>query len=613
MDLHQQFDQNNIILWQNRYSNPPKNYSDSQELLINAQKEDYHKGVAYAKLNMAMACFLQSKNREAFELIGNILEYFYENREEIGYLWTLNLQASLFEAIADYEKALSIALKAIKHSKDREESELEADIASVIGLVYTRLCNFDKAIEYYKTARDIRKSLNDLGGLASSLNRLGMICRLTGNYDKAIEYYNQSLEIRKANGLESAIPWTMLGIASTYEEMNSLEKALNFYQKGLIDSDKRCALQCEMGIGRIYSKTSNVEKAEQTLLKALKMAEEVNANALVAEIQLALSNHYEAHNNPLKAFQAYKNYQQTKEKVMNEEAKNRLQNIEISHAIEKSEQEKEIFRLRNVELKAAYEIIEEKNRDITSSITYARYIQQAILPDPNEIKWLVDYSFILYMPKDIVSGDFYWFTEKDGKTIIAAADCTGHGVPGALMSMLGVSMLEEVVNKRNITDANQILDNLRNEVIRSLKQTNTDSKSKDGMDISLCVIDNAKNSIQYAGAYNSLYFVRNHELTEYKADKMPIGVSHNLESSFTCNTISVKSKDMLYISSDGFADQFGGADGKKFMARNLKVKFTEIASLPLDQQKSILENEHINWKGENKQVDDVLVIGIRIP
>lgn len=613
MKSSQEIDQENILLWQNRYSNPSKNSDDAKEIERNALSLGYKKGVAYAKLNMAMACFLQSRNKEAFELITNILEYFYENREELGYVWTLNLQASLFESIGDYEKGLSIALKALKHAKERDEKELEAEIVSVLGLIYSRLCNFEKAIEYYKSARDIRKNLNDFGGLASSLNRLGMVNRLTGNYEKAIEYYRQSLEIRKSKNLQSAIPWTMLGIASTYEEMGNHEQALSFYEKGLIDCDKRCALQCEMGLGRIYSTIGQAEKAEQTLTKALEMANDLQANALIADIQLALSNHYETHNNPLNAFEAYKKYQQAKEKVMNEEAKNRLQNIEISHAIEKSEHEKEIFRLRNVELKAAYEIIEEKNRDITSSITYARYIQHAILPDPTEINWLAQNSFILYMPKDIVSGDFYWFTEKDGKTIVAAADCTGHGVPGALMSMLGVSLLEEVVNKQGIIDANQILDNLRQEVIRSLKQNSSDCKSKDGMDISLCVIDKAKKSIQYAGAYNSLYFVRDHELTEYKADKMPIGISHSLDSSFSCNTLTVKSKDMLYLCSDGFADQFGGEDGKKFMSKKLKEKFIEISSYPINHQKSSLEKEFNNWKGNHKQVDDVLVIGIRIP
>lgn len=612
MKPQEHIDQLNQTLWQNRYSKPAENFSNAQQLEKEAKKVKYERGIAYAQLNMAMACFLQSKNKDAYELVGQVLEFFYENREEIGYVWTLNLQASLFESIGDYEKGLSIALRAIKHAQERNEREEEAEAASVLGLIYSRLCNFDKALEHYRIARDIRKDLNDFAGLASTLNRLGMICRLTGDFDNAIEYYLKSLEIRKNNNLLTAIPWTMLGIASTYEEMRVYKEALEYYQKGLIDSDKRCALQCEMGMGRIYSQQGKKEKAEGTLLKALQMAEELQANALIADIYLALSTLYETLNNPTKAFETYKQYQKVKETVLNEEAKNRLQNIEISHAIEKSEKEKEIFRLRNVELKAAYHEIDEKNREITSSINYAQYIQQAILPQPEEIPWLAQNSFILYLPKDIVSGDFYWFTQNQGKTIIAAADCTGHGVPGALMSMLGISLLEEIINKRNIVKANEILDNLRLEVIRSLKQKGAESKSKDGMDISLCVIDREKSTIQYAGAYNSLYFVNKGELIEYKADKMPIAIHQRMDSSFTLYETNINVGDMLYLCSDGFQDQFGGADGKKFMTKNLKVLFSEIAPLPLTQQKEVLLNKYNQWKGEYEQVDDVVILGIRL-
>lgn len=608
----QQIDQTNQSLWQKRYSDPPNNYTKAQGLLKKAQDFDYDKGVAYSLLNMAIACFLQSKNREAFELVEQVLDFFNENPEEQGYTWLLHLKASLYESIGDYERGLSLALKAYNHAKERNDSESEAETASLLGLIYSRLCNFEKAIDYYHIAREIREKMGDFAGLASTLNRLGMVCRLTGDYEKAIENYVRSLEIRESNGLQSAIPWTMLGIASTFEEMKHHDKALEYYHKGLVNSDKRCALQCEMGIGRVLCSQGDKDKAEQTLTKALRMAEELQANALIADIYLSLSTLYENLNNPAKAFETYKMYQKAKETVLNDEAKNRLQNIEIAHAIEKSEKEKEIFRLRNVELKAAYDTIEEKNREITSSISYARYIQQAILPHPSEIPWLAENMFILYLPKDIVSGDFYWFTENNGKIIITAADCTGHGVPGAMMSMLGISLLEEIVNKRNIINANEILNTLRSEVIRTLKQGGEDGKSKDGMDVALCVIDRQLPTIQYAGAYNSLNIVRKGELIEYKADKMPIAIHHSMESQFTLHTVGVETGDMIYLFSDGYADQFGGSDGRKFMAKNLKSLFIEIATLPIEKQKEVLNERFLQWKSDHEQVDDVVVLGVKI-
>lgn len=612
MNLKPQIDQANISLWQHRYINPAKNLNEAREILKKALKVDYFKGVAYARLNMAKASFLQSNNKIAFELINQILDYFNQNPLEVGYVWMLNLKANLFESLGDYEKGLTLGLKAIKLARDRNDNETEADSASILGLIYTRLCNFEKAIEHYKIALKIRESIDDHADVASTLNRLGMISRLTGDYVSSIDYYRKSLDIRKEQNLQGAVPWTMLGIASTYEDIGKYDEALSFYKKGSENSDKRCALQCAIGSGRIYSKTGNNNKAEEILTNSLELADELQAYALKAEIYLALSNHYERQFQPAKALETYKLYQKTKEKVLSEETKNRLHNIEISHAIEKSEKEKEIFRLRNVELKAAYDIIEEKNREITDSIKYARYIQEAILPHPDEIPWITERMFILFNPKDIVSGDFYWFTEKDNKTIVVAADCTGHGVPGALMSMLGVSLLEEIVNKRNIIKANEILDELRKEVIRSLKQTGIDAKSKDGMDLSLVVIDKTKPTLQFAGAQNSLYLVRNCELIEYKADKMPVAIHHRMDEPFTLHEIPVQSNDMIYFCSDGFQDQFGGNDGKKFMVKKMKEAFVEISAKPLSEQYKTLETKFNHWKGEREQVDDVLVMGMKI-
>ena len=232
-------------------------------------------------------------------------------------------------------------------------------------------------------------------------------------------------------------------------------------------------------------------------------------------IQLLLT-HYELSGQPVKALKSFKQFLKAKESYQSSETRSRLSNIEVAHAIEKSEQEKEIYRLRHVELKQAYDIIEEKNRDITASINYASRIQNAILPDLKEIKGLYNKCFILYIPKDIVSGDFYWFNRRGDKLIIVAGDCTGHGVPGALMSMLGISFLEEIVNRRGITESGQILNELRKEIQRALHQKGTCEEAKDGMDISLCVIDRTKNIIQYSGAYNNLYLIRDGELIEYQ-------------------------------------------------------------------------------------------------
>jgi serine phosphatase RsbU (regulator of sigma subunit) len=342
------------------------------------------------------------------------------------------------------------------------------------------------------------------------------------------------------------------------------------------------------------------------------MAQELNSMALIADAYSALAAHYELYKKPDKALKSFKQFLKSRESLHSSEVQSRLSNIEVAHAVEKSEQEKEIFRLRHVELKKAYDIIEEINRDMTASINYASRIQRAILTDPGEIRGLSGRLFILYMPKDIVSGDFYWITQVKKKLVVVAADCTGHGVPGALMSMLGISFLEEIINYRGITESGKILNELRKEVQHALHQKGAREEQKDGMDISLCVIDKSKNTIQYSGAYNSLYLVRNGELTEYPADRMPIGIYDLSDTEFNSNNIPSLPGDMIYMFSDGYADQFGGPNIKKFKNAQLKELLVSIHKLPVKEQKKKLDKTFHDWKGTNPQIDDVMVLGLKI-
>jgi serine phosphatase RsbU (regulator of sigma subunit) len=394
--------------------------------------------------------------------------------------------------------------------------------------------------------------------------------------------------------------------------MQKTSEALEFYEKGTIGGDIRCTLQCIMGLGRIFSILGDSDKAEQKLEESLRMAQDLRAPSLVAEAHGALANHFETTGQTEKALKNYKLNHKVKESIQNDETKNRLQNIEISYAIEKSEREKEIYRLKHVELKKAYDIIEENNKYITSSINYASRIQQALFPDLKEIENLNNNCFILYLPKEIVSGDFYWFERSDNKLIAVAGDCTGHGVPGALMSMLGISFLEEIVNNRGITESGKILNELRKEVRRALHQKGEKEEAHDGMDISLCVIDLISNIIQYSGAYNNLYLIRDNELFEYKADRMPVGIFDLADKDFTTQNIQSRPGDQLYMFSDGYADQFGGPYRKKYKYAALKSSLLKIHKLPLCEQKEELEKEFNRWKGDNPQIDDVLIFGLNI-
>jgi len=270
----------------------------------------------------------------------------------------------------------------------------------------------------------------------------------------------------------------------------------------------------------------------------------------------------------------------------------------------------EKVRERTAEIQRQKNEIEIQKQEIMDSIHYAQRIQSAVLPTTERINHILPENFILFLPRDIVSGDFYWMTRQDNYSIFAAVDCTGHGVPGAFMSMLGVSFLNEIVNKTRELKANTILEQLRTLVKTTLSQSDA-SESKDGMDIALCVMNHKTLNLQYAGAFNPLYLIRKKELQEFKADRMPIGIYHGKETSFTNYEIKLQKGDCLYIFSDGYIDQIGGDSGKKFLSKTMKNTLLEIHHESMPKQKEILNGILTRWMGKYQQVDDILIIGIR--
>ena len=273
-----------------------------------------------------------------------------------------------------------------------------------------------------------------------------------------------------------------------------------------------------------------------------------------------------------------------------------------------SAQKDEIEKQRDM-VAAQYELISYQKQHITDSIMYAKRIQTALIPSVELFSDNLDH-FILFKPLSIVSGDFYWFGTELGKHIIIAADCTGHGVPGAFMSMLGVTMLNEIVNNKKIVMPDEILNELRENIIQSLGQIAEGDSVKDGMDMAICVIDFEKDMLWYAGANNPLYLIRDNELAHYRADKMPVAIHYRMQP-FTRHEIPLKKGDAFYVFSDGFADQFGGPDEKKFMTAQLKRTLVDIVNEPMMKQGEMLNDIFETWRGDSPQIDDVTLIGVR--
>jgi serine phosphatase RsbU (regulator of sigma subunit) len=267
---------------------------------------------------------------------------------------------------------------------------------------------------------------------------------------------------------------------------------------------------------------------------------------------------------------------------------------------------------QNEEISTQRDMLSTQNLSINDSIQYAKRIQNAVLPQQAYIDEILPDNFIFYRPRDTVSGDFYWVRQINQYVVVAVADCTGHGVPGAIMSMLGISFLNEIVQKREITEANQILNSLRKQIKHALKQTGRDGGIIDGMDIALCVLDSKSKSLQYAGANNSLFLVQNGKPLEIHPDKMPIGFYPDEKLSFTNHEILLNEGDIFYLFTDGFVDQQGGSNGSRYKTVNFQNFLFTNHSKPMEILKKTVEQELHNWMNGSEQTDDILVMGVRV-
>lgn len=267
--------------------------------------------------------------------------------------------------------------------------------------------------------------------------------------------------------------------------------------------------------------------------------------------------------------------------------------------------QKEEIELKTKELEILF-------KQVTDSIHYAKRIQEAILPPHNLVKKILPNSFVLFKPKDIVSGDFYWIDKKDDWSYFAAVDCTGHGVPGAFMSIVGYNLLKDILKNTKSIAPSVIMDKMNDGVANTLHTNTSDKQTKDGMDMTLCALNYKTLELQFSGAFNPLYIIRNNELIQYKANKFPVGMFIGEKQNFTNNVIQLQKGDSIYIFSDGYADQFGGPKGKKFMAGNFRTLLHDVSKLPIDEQKETLNQTIENWRGNLEQVDDILIIGVTV-
>jgi len=611
-------------------------------------QSDYTKAILYYKKSLDFYKSLDSKSN-IINCYSNIGVAFYN--------------------LGDYEKALENYFVSLEISETTKDSVHIAGLYSNIGAVCMEQEKLEDALDYYIKANYIATQIGSKPNIADTYRNIGEIYIEERKFDSVEIVYDKALEIYKElNDIRGEVIilnkfgrnyYQQTEYVDNLEKKELFDKSLEFYNKSLSlnkeVNEVEEKINSYLGIGEVYLYKKQYYKAIKYLEKAEVMAERIESLVYIKSIQENLSKANAGIGNFKKAYYSHVLFKNLYDSLKNDENIELLTKTRMQYEFDKQQKEQEFIQAQkdleykqkqkrdrlirifiliglfivsvfSIQMMRSYqrkkrdnellekqkEEIEKQKEEITDSIIYAKRIQTAVLPPSSWVEENLPEHFILFRPRDIVSGDYYWMNKVDNKIIVAAADCTGHGVPGAFMSMLGVSFLNEIVNKNNIVQPNIILNQLRSQVKHTLDQTGKEGEAKDGMDIALCVIDFDNMILQYAGAYNSLYLFRKGELIEIKADRMPIGIHIREKESFTNNEMALEKGDTLYIFSDGYADQFGGEKGGKFKTKNFKKLLADIQPKTMKEQHTILDKNIDDWRGDIEQIDDILVLGIRV-
>jgi tetratricopeptide (TPR) repeat protein len=541
-------------------------------------QRDHVKALDYYKKAFDIAEKLGDKNRSAIQL-GNL--------------------GIVYSDLGEYDKALEYLLKALKLSEELKNKNMTGIWLGNIGTIYADQGDFPKALDYFLKALKIREELGNKSGMAKNLANIGTLYTFTGQFKEAEEYLKRSIEVNTEIGALDGLWQSEESLSLLYDTIAKIHTAKGNYAAAA----ENYKLSIDHYKKSIYINDTlfNQERDKDITRKEMNFAFEKKEAATKAE-----------HDKQLALAEADKKRQQV---IIWSGAVGLLLValilVIVMRTLRITRSQKTVIEEQKEMVEEQRKIVEEKHKEITDSINYAERIQRSFLATKEILdKNLKDY-FVFFRPKDIVSGDFYWAGRlNNGHFALAVADSTGHGVPGAIMSILNISSLEKSIEKESSPD--KILNETRRIIIERLKNDGSAEGGKDGMDCTLMVMDPDKKQLSFAAAHNPVWLIRNNEMIEFKADKMAVGKDDKDVESFSLQTIPLQKGDVIYSLTDGFPDQFGGEKGKKYMLKNLKNLFMRISSLSMKEQEQHLTKEFNNWKGVFEQVDDVCIIGFRI-
>lgn len=590
---------------------------------------------------------------------------------KLGMAESLGFLGLIYYRLGMHDQAIDRHLQSLRLFEELKDNRQIAFRYNDIANIYVTQGYYDRALEYHNKSLVLKQKINDREGVATSLKNIANMYLAQKKYTESLEYCLKALPIADSLGDQRLRGHVLQFLGEIYLAQRDYKRAIEYLQKSY---EIKAAIDEKFTLSRLMNSIGNAYLNQNDLPRALKYYQDALTLARKTGVKLEeqisygnISNAYRLMSDYRKAYDYHVLFMNMKDSIFNETSREKITMLETRFQSEKKQaeidrlnmestlQQQEIaqqnqrfyfivglvailavfgvvmvrannqrrrtnllLQKQKQEIEIVYKELELKNNDITASINYAKRIQSAIIPTEERLRSFFPESFLMLKPRDIVSGDFYFLekvTTADGKEkiVLAAADCTGHGVPGALMSMVGNDLLSQIVHERQITHPDLILNQLHQNLRRVLKIE--DSDSRDGMDIAICTFDMEAGQLEYAGAMSPLYLARNGEITKVNPDKKTIGGRiAGYSGSFTRCSFDIEGETMLYLASDGYQDQFGGIQNKKFMSKNFRQLLQDIHMLPIYQQQQKAESTLAHWMsfGPQKQTDDILLIGIRL-
>jgi len=665
------------------------------QALLLAEQYEYTKGLSAAYQNLGEAYYELELFEKSIDNYSKSIEQKKLMDDKKGIAYCLHVIAILYRKMNNLDKAIIFEFQSLDIAEKINDQQRIAYVSNGIAIIYHTLRQYDKALQYYSKLLDIATTLRNKTDIADAHNNIGTVYKEQNRLDKALVSYNKALALYGETQDKKGLARIYSNIGNVFIARNQLDSALVYQERGLqmeIALNNREGIAYSYSnIGDLHHRMGDYAKAIVAKKVALSFTLE---NDLRQRIYDEIAQSFILMGNSKEALDYHRLSLDFKDTIYRNETKNIIAEIQTKYETEKKEREiqlltkerevqllrlkknqlllysvlgilllilslvfvilnayrakiranhllvqknneilnqKEEIEAQRDEIEMQRDMLARQKKNITDSILYAQKIQQAVLPTPEMLQMYLPEHFILFRPRDIVSGDFYWLKRIGDLVILAVADCTGHGVPGAFMSMLGVSFLNEIVNDKDVTTPGEVLNRMRTMVKDSLGQKGVMGEQKDGMDIALCVLDTNSLQLQFAAAYNPIYIIRKglgynefefledvkveqsdtHTLYEIRGNRQPVAISHK-ERDFTTHRLQLRQGDALYLFSDGYQDQLGGENNQKFKSQQLKKILLESVDMPMSQQQKVLEEAHLAWRRDTEQIDDILLVGVRL-